>query len=397
LVNISGCDSFLKLNLTIITEVRTYYNISNCRYYKWQNKYLTKPGVYIDTFNSYKGCDSIVTINLQIKKYAYVYDTISISNCNTITWRSKFISNTNVYYDTVIQILDNCDLIHVLFFTRLNYNITQQPISNFIYKDQLTQFSILSQNTSSKYNWQCNNNKGSNWFYLYNAGPYSGVSTNVLKVKDINAFLDAYAYRCIVSDSNCTEISNVSNLNICPEIIQQPIDRYNGLNSYVYFEVKVDFENVNFQWQVNNGLGFVNLLNDNLYNGVKSNRLDVFIQDKAQKNNLFRCLITKYNCVDTTIEVKLHLLEKVNPNPCNSQSLSSVYPNPTNDFIALLVSSDLVGKEYRIVNESGKEVMMGTIARELSTINIKDYAAGIYFLRIGYEGLDCFRIVKLNE
>jgi hypothetical protein len=223
------------------------------------------------------------------------------------------------------------------------------------------------------------------------------VNTNTLKVKDINAFLDRYAYRCVVSDSNCTEISNVSRLNICPEIIQQPVDRYNGLNAHVYFEVKVDFDNVNYQWQVNTGSGFIDLLNDNLYYGVKSNRLDVFIQDKAQKNNLFRCIITKYNCVDTTIVVKLHLLEKVNPNPCNSQSLSSVYPNPTNDFITLLVPSDLVGKEYRIVNESGKQVMIGIISKELSTISIKDFAAAVYFLRIGNEGLDCFRIIKLNE
>ena len=103
------------------------------------------------------------------------------------------------------------------------------------------------------------------------------------------------------------------------------------------------------------------------------------------------------NCSDTSVEVKLHLLEKTNPNPCNSQSLSSVYPNPTNDFITLLVPSDLVGKEYRIVNESGKQVMIGIISKELSTISIKDFAAAVYFLRIGNEGLDCFRVVKINE
>jgi len=397
LLNAVGCDSIVTLNLTVYPEIRKTFNLSNCRYYEWNNKYLNITGIYIDTFSSYRGCDSIVTINLQIKNYAYIYDTLYKANCNPIVWRNKIISNTNVYYDTTLQKLDNCDLVHVLFFNRLNYNITQQPLNKFIYKDQLAEFSILSQNTSSKYNWQCNNNKGSNWFSLFDAGPYSGVSTNVLKVKDINAFLDAYAYRCIVSDSNCTEVSNAINLNICPEITQQPVDRYNGLNAHVYFDVKVDLENVNYQWQVNTGSGFVNLLNDNQYNGVKSKRLDVYIQDVAQRNNQFRCIVSASNCSDTSVEVKLHLLEKTYANPCNSQSLSSVYPNPTNDYINLLVPSDLVGKEYKIVDENGKELMVGVIAKEEIEISIKDYAAGIYFLRIGNEGLDCFRIIKLNE
>ena len=107
--------------------------------------------------------------------------------------------------------------------------------------------------------------------------------------------------------------------------------------------------------------------------------------------------ITKNNCVDTTIEVKLHLLEKTNPNPCNSQSLSSVYPNPSNDFITLLVPYDLLGKEYKIIDGIGKEVMTGIITKEASKINIKDLSAAVYFLKIGNEGLECFRIIKLNE
>jgi hypothetical protein len=397
LINKVGCDSFLTLNLVMNPVVRTNYTISNCKYYKWRNKYLTKPGVYIDTFNSYKGCDSIVTINLQIKNEAIKYDTISISNCNSITWRNRYISNTNVYYDTTVQLMDNCDLIHVLFYTRLATNIVKQPISKYIYKDQLAEFLVLSKIPNSKFQWQGNDNNGSNWFSLFDAGPYSGAQSNTLKVKDVNGYLDDRAFRCLVSDNNCTETSNVSILNICPGIIQQPIDRYSGLNSYVCFAVKVDLENANYQWQINRGSGFESLQNDNIYGGVKTDRLDVYIKDKSQDMSRFRCLVNKSACLDTTIEVKLHLLEKINPNPCNSQSLSSVYPNPSNDFITLLVPSNLIGKEYKIVNEIGVEIMDGIITKEESKISIQDYASGIYFLKVGYEGLECFKIIKLNE
>ncbi len=65
---LGGCDSVTKLNLTVNSTVYTSRNASICdgQTYFFQGQSLTSAGLYADTFIAITGCDSIVTLQLQV-------------------------------------------------------------------------------------------------------------------------------------------------------------------------------------------------------------------------------------------------------------------------------------------------------------------------------------------
>ena len=75
---ISGCDSVVTLNLTVLDPIKpvvTEDTICACKApYIWRNKALTESGVYNDTVVTKYGCDSIYTLNLHV--WPLIKDTI---------------------------------------------------------------------------------------------------------------------------------------------------------------------------------------------------------------------------------------------------------------------------------------------------------------------------------
>ena len=67
---ISGCDSVVTLNLTVLDEIKpvvTEDTICACKApYIWRNQALRESGVYHDTVKTKYGCDSIYTLNLHV-------------------------------------------------------------------------------------------------------------------------------------------------------------------------------------------------------------------------------------------------------------------------------------------------------------------------------------------
>jgi hypothetical protein len=70
LVNAAGCDSVVSLNLTINTATSSSKSIAACGSYVWpvSNVNYTASGAYNVTLTNKAGCDSIITLNLTIKK-----------------------------------------------------------------------------------------------------------------------------------------------------------------------------------------------------------------------------------------------------------------------------------------------------------------------------------------
>ncbi|MES2616368.1 MAG: gliding motility-associated C-terminal domain-containing protein [Bacteroidota bacterium] len=71
-----GCDSIIALQLTVKTTGSFLNSVQICKgqYYQFGNKAYTLAGTYLDTFENYNGCDSVVTTTLtyggcQLKLY----------------------------------------------------------------------------------------------------------------------------------------------------------------------------------------------------------------------------------------------------------------------------------------------------------------------------------------
>ena len=99
---------------------RSTLNINSCNYYNWSlngNTYI-KSGVYYDTLVNNNGCDSIVTLNLNIKKSSY--SILNKSVCNSyLAPNGQTISKSGSYTITIPNKV-GCDSIITLNLIIIN-------------------------------------------------------------------------------------------------------------------------------------------------------------------------------------------------------------------------------------------------------------------------------------
>ncbi|MBK8483207.1 MAG: gliding motility-associated C-terminal domain-containing protein [Saprospiraceae bacterium] len=115
LKTIYGCDSIFSLNLEILPENKQIETIKICNSYTWQVTGLTytQSGIYSDTFTNAYGCDSILVLDLQI--WTSNQSTETIKKCESYSWpiNGQTYTKSGFYYDTLKNVF-GCDSILTL-------------------------------------------------------------------------------------------------------------------------------------------------------------------------------------------------------------------------------------------------------------------------------------------
>lgn len=122
----------------------------------------------------------------------------------------------------------NAEVIPLETYSGSLYNsirITDQPDTTQSYPDNDVIFTISSQGNTS-YQWQENN--GSGWNNLQNNATYSGVSTDTLTIYDVPLTYNGFTYRCLLTEDNCTVISDTALLEVA---IAFPVATLGQLNT----------------------------------------------------------------------------------------------------------------------------------------------------------------------
>ena len=90
--------------------------------YTWNGNTYTTPGAYTDTLTNIYGCDSIVTMHLQVNPTYEVHDTVVA--CDSYEWHGEEYHNSGIYYDSLLTI-HGCDSVEILHLT-INNSSTQE-------------------------------------------------------------------------------------------------------------------------------------------------------------------------------------------------------------------------------------------------------------------------------
>ena len=67
----------------------------------------------------------------------------------------------------------------------------------------------------------------------------------------------------------------------------------------------------------------------------------------------------------------------------HNMNLISVYPNPTESLLNVLVGQEMIGENYEVKTISGKVIYRGMITQELTMIELDKLSSGIYFVSVG--------------
>ncbi len=171
-------------------------------------------------------------------------------------------------------------------------SISQQPLNSTICNGTNTGFSVSASGSALTYQWQVNS--GAGFINLSNTGVYSGATTNALQISVAPDSITGYRYRCLVSGTcNPSLISNTDTLIVHDSlaITAQPVNTNticSGGNTS--FSVGVSGTLQSYQWQVNTGTGFVNVLNGGVYNGASTDSLTLTGASTTMNGFQFRCI-----------------------------------------------------------------------------------------------------------
>jgi gliding motility-associated-like protein len=117
LINATGCDSLITLNLTVNYSTHCTTTATACDSFTWQGKTYTTSGFYSDTLASSNGCDSILSLALTINNK--ILTNVNAAICSGQIYEGH--TTTGTYIDTLIA-ANGCDSIRTL-------NLTVKPRS----------------------------------------------------------------------------------------------------------------------------------------------------------------------------------------------------------------------------------------------------------------------------
>ncbi len=174
----NGCDSIASLNLTVNPVLTSITNASICANqapYLWNGNNYSTSGIYTATLNGSNGCDSIATLNLDIKPIL-----TSVSNIEICTNQLPYLWNGNNYnaagsYNVTIPGSNGCDSIATL-------NLAIKPVAT-----STTSISICANQLPFNWNGNSYTAGGSYNVVLTGSNNCDSTATLVLTVNSLPA------------------------------------------------------------------------------------------------------------------------------------------------------------------------------------------------------------------
>jgi Secretion system C-terminal sorting domain len=205
----------------------------------------------------------------------------------------------------------------------------------------------------------------------------------------------------IYSDTTTSNIFNVNSTLYSPtNSVTVTVVYANGLRigsmpkpiilplQLISFTAKVQKQNiVQLNWQTNNevNVSHINIQRSTnalefstIYKMRAGNFEYAFTDELTAKEQMYKYIYYRLEFVDKNGNTTYSSIKNVATNTINNQSIT-IYPNPAKDNIVIEAKSV---KEILIVNYLGKTVYKSVANRELLTVNVSQFAKGVYILKV---------------
>ncbi len=144
-----GCDSFVVLNLAISDRYETELNKTICEgeSMNFNGRNIVMSGAYQDTFVAINGCDSIVTLNLDIGTKGFSQIQAEICHGGSMNFAGQVLTDAGVYMET-LSTAKGCDSLVELTLSVLPIfeSVTEQTICQ---GDTVTFYNFVLTTTNS--------------------------------------------------------------------------------------------------------------------------------------------------------------------------------------------------------------------------------------------------------
>jgi len=420
---LTGCDSSITTNLTVISDIITTQNITICQgeNYVVGTSTYTLTGNYSDVLSAViSGCDSTVNTNLTVIQQVITNQNITICNGESLSIGASTYNTTGNYTDNLISLLTGCDSV-------VNTNLTVlAPITltqNIIICDGDT-YSIGASNytTSGSYSdvLIANNTCDSTVTTLLTVIPPINVNQTISICDGDSYQIGTSTYTTagnyidlLTSINGCDSTVNTEIVIITEFVISQNITVCYGesytIGNHTYttpgdysdtlamttsscdsivltnlminlpIDVSLEIDNNNIESNQNNS--FYQWVDcDNNYSYITttvSNNQDI---DVVESGN-YAVIINNNNCIDTSACAYVDFVGLKDYSKHNIK----IYPNPSNGEFTISNSfNEIYG--MKIINSVGQTVFIKmNISNSNYSIENLNLAIGVYFVEVSLE------------
>jgi hypothetical protein len=337
---VNGCDSVVTLTLNVNSILNTELSATICQgqVYTENGFNVSEAGVYTQSLQTINGCDSIVTLTLNVNPVFNTELTATICQGQVYTENGFNVSEAGTYTQT-LQTINGCDSIVTL---TLNVN----PIFNTPLTATICEGTVYNENG----------------FNVSEAGTYTQ------SLQTINGCDSIVTLTLNVNPTFNTELSaNICQGQVYAEngfnvseagVYTQTLTSVNGCDSIVTLTVSV---NPTFDTTIN---ATINAGETYAEFGFNESEAGTYVQN----------LQTEFGC-DSTITLVL----SVNSSLIDIEETKiTFYPNPTKDKITFSQKIEKI----EVIDLTGKTIFTFSNAK---TINIESLPSGAYYLRLTNE------------
>src|SRR5574344_117408 len=153
-----GCDSILQLHLTMHSNTTTHQTATSCDQYTWpiSGETYFMGGTYTHTIPNAAGCDSIITLNLNIVMSHISEFVDSFCTGTPYYFYGEELTRGGYYSQTFTStVAPYCDSVEILYLTELN-----KPVITIIthYSCDTLKYKIYGNTNVDYFYWTSNNN-----------------------------------------------------------------------------------------------------------------------------------------------------------------------------------------------------------------------------------------------
>ena len=369
--NSNGCDSIVHLHLTVNTATSETINQVACNSYTWSlnGQTYTQSGDYVYTIvgGNSDGCDSIVTLHLTINQPS-TGDT-NVTACVSYTWplnNQTYTQSGDYVYTIIGGNSDGCDSVVTLHLT------INQPTAG-----DTTVAACIS------YTWPLNNttySQSGDYPYTIIGGNSNGCDSTVTLRLTINqpTEFDVFDTACVEYRWNVTNETYYASGDYFYTISE---GNSNGCDSTIILHLVINQPSVEE----------ITVITYTPYTW------DVTGEEYSSSGNYSH---TYYggaeNGCDSTVVLKL----TVNTVGIEDQNIAelniSLYPNPTRNYVELVIDETIDVKEAQIFDIYGKLLKIEKITTKHNRISFETFANGVYLLRLndGVDIIKTFKVIK---
>jgi hypothetical protein len=272
-----------------------------------------------------------------------------------------------------------------------NAQVTTQPSDYSLMAGGSAEFGIEGNKAGLTYQWQSDS---AGTFQDLSGSNYQGVNSDTLTINVAGMEYSGVNFRCVVAEgTDCFDTSMTAKLNVCGTLATQPQSQTVAVNANVEFFVTSNDPNASYQWQIQNGSSYVDLINNNYYSGTNSDTLRLSPATMLFNGKVYRCVFNSSTCSDTSNSATLTVADNIGLNEFNTNNFK-VYPIPAKNFLSIESHEMHLNEDFKIVSSTGQIFLSGKIDKVKMQIDISNAPAGTYFFMLEKGSYQKLTIVK---